>query len=75
MYVSAEEIIAEIFIEIPDVASYAILFVYLSEALALFRISFGSEMGVVGGPLAFSLVLGLLEVTFFQWSHQIDDYT
>ena len=33
--VSAEEIIAEIFLEIPDVASFAALAVYLTEALTL----------------------------------------
>ena len=65
-----EEIIAEIF----DVASFVALLVYLSEALALLRISSGSETGVAGGPLGFSMVLGLLEDTLFQWSFQIDDY-
>ena len=48
--VSAEEIIAEIFLEIPDVAFFAALLVFLSEALALLRISFGYETGVAGGP-------------------------
>ena len=38
----AEEIIAEIFLEIPNVASFAALLVYLSEALPLLRISSGS---------------------------------
>ena len=61
--VSAEEIIAESFLEIPYVAFFAILLVYLSKALALLRISSGSETGVAGGPLGFSLVLGLLEAT------------
>ena len=54
--------------------SLAALEVYLSEALSLLRISSGSETGVTGGPLGFSLVLGLLEATLIQWSHQIDDY-
>ena len=48
--VSAEEIIAEIFLKIPDVDSFAALLVFLSEALALLRISFGSETGVASGP-------------------------
>ena len=47
---SAEEVIEEIFLEIPDVASFAALLVCLSEALALLRISYGSETGVAGGP-------------------------
>ena len=55
-------------------ASCAALLVCLSKSLALLKISFGSETGVVGGPLGFSPVLGLLEATLFQWSHQIDDY-
>ena len=50
LYVSTEEIIAEIFLEIPHVASFVELLVYLSEALTLLRISFGSETGVAGGP-------------------------
>ena len=72
--VSAEEIIAERFLEIPDVDFYAALIVYLSKALALLKISSGSEIAIAGGPLGFSLVLGLLEATLYQWSHQIDDY-
>ena len=71
---SAEEIIVEIFLEIPDVASYAALLVYLSEALDFLKISSGSKTGVPGGPLGFALVLGLLEATLFQWSLQIHDY-
>ena len=55
-------------------APLAALEVYLSEALALLRISSGSETGVTNGPLGFSLVLGILKATLFQWSHQIDDY-
>ena len=66
--ISAEEIIAERFLEIPDVAFCAALMVYLSKALALLKISSGSETGVFGGPLGFALVLGLLEATLFQWS-------
>ena len=31
-------------------------------------------MGVASGPFGFDLVLGLLEATLYQWSHQIDDY-
>ena len=50
LYVSVEEIIVEIFLEIPDVASFAALLVCLSEALALLRISYGSETGVPGRP-------------------------
>ena len=48
--VSVEEIIAEIFLEIPNVASFAALLFCLSESLALLRISCGSETGVAGGP-------------------------
>ena len=72
--VSAEEIIAEIFLEIPDVAFYAALLVCLSKALAFLKISSRYETGVAGGPFGFSLVLGLLEATLYQWSLQIDDY-
>ena len=72
--VSAKEIIAEIFLEIPDVVIGAALLVGLSKALAFLKISSGSETGVVGGPFGFSLVLGLLEATLYQWSRQIDDY-
>ena len=53
---SAEEIIAEIFGEIPDVAFCAILLVCLSKALAFLKISSGSETGVAGGPFGFSLI-------------------
>ena len=67
--VSAEEIIAEIFIEIPDVAFCPTLLVCLSKALTLLKISFGYETGVAGGPLGFSLVLCLLGATLYQWSH------
>ena len=74
LYVSTEEIIAEIFLEIPDVASFAALLVCLSETLALLRISSISKTGVVGGPWGFAMVLGLLEDTLFQWSRYIDDY-
>ena len=55
-------------------ASCAALLVYLGKALALLKISSGSETDVVGDPLGFALVLGLLEATLYQWSHQIDDY-
>ena len=55
-------------------AACAALLVYLSKALTLLKISSGSETGVVGGPLGFSLVLVLLEATLFQWSREIDDY-
>ena len=41
----------------------------ISKALDFLDISSGSEMGVAGGPFGFSLVLGLLEATFYQWSH------
>ena len=71
--VSAEEIIAERFGEIPDVAFCVVLLVCLSKSLAFLNISSGSETGVVGGPFGFALVLGLLEATLFQWSLQIDD--
>ena len=74
LYVSTEEIIVEAFLEIPNVASCAALLVCLSEALAVFKISSGSKSGVAGGPEGFSLVIGLLEATLFQWSRQIDDY-
>ena len=72
--VSAEEITAERFLEILDVAFCAALLVRLSKALDFLKISSGSETGVAGGPFGFALVLGLLEATFYQWSHQIDDY-
>ena len=71
--VSVEEITAEIFLEIPDVAFCAALLVCLSKALAFLKISSRSEMGVAGGPFGFALVLGLLEATLYQWSLQIDD--
>ena len=45
-----EEIIVEIFLEILDVASFAALLVFLSEALALLRVSSRSETGVTSGP-------------------------
>ena len=48
--VSEEEIIAEIFLEIPNVDSFAALLVCLSEALALLRIYSRSETSVAGGP-------------------------
>ena len=48
--VSVEEIIAEIFLEIPDVASFLALLVYLSESLALLEISSRSKTSFVGGP-------------------------
>ena len=48
--VSTEEIIAGIFLEIPNVASFAALLVFLSEALTLLRISSGSQTGVARGP-------------------------
>ena len=63
LYVSVEEIIVEIFLEIPDVAFCAALLVCLSKALAFLKISSRSETGVVGGPFGFALVLGLLEAT------------
>ena len=72
--VSVEEITVEIFLEIPGVAFYAALLVYLSKALDFLKIYSGSETGVPGGPFGFALVLGLLEATLYQWSHQIDDY-
>ena len=72
--ISAEEITLDIFLEIPDVAFCATLLVCLSKALALLKISFGSETGVAGGPFGFALVIGILESTLYQWSHQIDDY-
>ena len=56
--------------EIPNVAPLAALEVCLSEALALLKISSISETGVTGDPWGFSLVLGLLEATLFQWSRQ-----
>ena len=66
--VSAEEIIAERFLEVPDVSFCAILLVYLSKPLAFLKISSGSETGPAGGPFGFSLVLCLLEATLYQWS-------
>ena len=72
--VSVEEITAERFLEVPDVAFCATLLVCLSKSLAFLNISSGSETGVSGGPFGFALVLGLLEATLYQWSHQIDDY-
>ena len=70
----AEEIIAERFLEIPDVFFCAALLVCLSKALAFLKIYSGFETGVVGVPFGFSLVLGLLEATLYQWIHQIDYY-
>ena len=67
--VSAEEITAERFFEIPDVVFCAALLVGLSKALTFLKISSGSETGVAGGPFGFALVLGLLEATLSQWSH------
>ena len=55
-------------------ASCVALLVCLSKVATLLKISSGSETGVAGSPLGFSLVLVLLEATLFQWSHQIDDY-
>ena len=72
--VLAEEIILERFGEIPDVAFCVVLLVRLSKALDFLKISSGSETGVAGGPFGFSLVLGLLEATLYQWSHHIDHY-
>ena len=71
--VSAEEITAERFLEIPNVVFYVALLVCLSKSLYFLKISSGSETGVAGGPFGFSLVLGLLEATFYQWNRQIDD--
>ena len=51
--VSTEEIIVENFLEIPDVASCVALLICLSKALALLKISSGSETDVAGGPLGF----------------------
>ena len=45
-----KEIIAKIFLEILNVASFAELLVFLSEALTLLKMSFGSETGVAHGP-------------------------
>ena len=67
--VPAEEIIAERFLEIPNVAFCAVLLVCLSKSLAFLKISFGSEIGVASGPFGFDLVFGLLEATLYQWSH------
>ena len=61
--VSAEEIITERIVEIPDVAFCAALLVCLSKALDFLKISSRSETGVAGGPFGFALVLGLLEAT------------
>ena len=60
--------------ELPDVTFRAALLVCLSKALAFLKISSRYETGVSGGPFRFSLVLSLLEATFYQWSLQIDDY-
>ena len=67
--VLAEEIIGEIFVEIPDVAFCVALLFFLSNSLAFLKISSRSEMGVAGGPFGFSLLLGILEATLYQWSH------
>ena len=72
--ISAEEIIPERFLEIPDAAFCASLLVCLSKALALLKIYSGSKTGDASGPLGSALVLGLLEATLYQWSLQIDDY-
>ena len=63
--ISAEEIIAERFLEIANVAFCVALLVCLSKALALLKISSGSKTHVVGGPFGFSLVLGLLKATLY----------
>ena len=34
---------------------------------------YGSATGVAGGLFGFTLVLGLLEATLYQWIRQIDD--
>ena len=68
------DITTKIPLEIPNVAPLATLEVCLSETLTLLRISYGYERGVTGGPLGFSLVLGLLEATLYQWSFQIYYY-
>ena len=60
---STEEIIAERFLEIPDVDFCVALLVCLSKALAFLKISSESETGVADGPFGFVLVLGLLEAT------------
>ena len=57
---SAEEITAERFFEILDLAFCAALLVCLSKSLAFLKISSRSETGVVGGPFGFALVLGIL---------------
>ena len=69
MYVSAEEIIAAILLEILDVAFCVALLVCLSKALTFLKIYSGSETGVAGDPFGFAMVLGLLEDTLFQWTH------
>ena len=74
LYVSVEEIIVEIFVEIPNVDFCVALLFCLSKSLAFLKISFGFETGVIGGPFGFALVLGILEATLNQWSHHIDDY-
>ena len=73
--VSTEQIITKIFGEIPVVSFCVVMLVYLSKSLAFLKISFGSEMGVVGGSFRFAMVRGLLEATLHQCSHQIDDYS
>ena len=74
LYVSAEETIVEIFLEITNVDFCVALLVCLSKALTFLKISSRSKNGVTGGPFGFALVLGLLEATLYQWIHQIDDY-
>ena len=66
--ISAEEIIAKTFLEIADVAFCVALLVCLSKALALLKISSGSETDVVGGHFGFDLVLGIIETTLYKWS-------
>ena len=39
----------------------------------LLMIFYGSATGVAGGLSLFSLEVGLLEATLYQWSRQIDD--
>ena len=56
------------------IISVSTKFIFVRIGHISFKIYSGSKTGVVGGPLGFSPVLGLLEATLYQWSCQIDDY-
>ena len=66
--------IAERFLEIPDVAFCAALLFCLTKTLAFLKTSSRYKTGVASGPFGFAFLVGLLEATFYQWSRQIYYY-